>query len=44
MADIAFVVDSSGSIRETRFQIVKDYVKAIVNELEIAQDKVSQQL
>ena len=39
-ADIVFVVDSSGSIRESRFQLVKDYMKSVVSEMEIAPDKV----
>ena len=37
--DIVFVIDASGSIRRERFQIVKDFVKDIVDEMEIGSDK-----
>ena len=37
--DVVFIIDSSGSIRHERFQIVKDFVKGIVDELEIGSDK-----
>ena len=35
-----FVVDSSGSIRHSRFLMVIDYIKSVVAELEVAEDKV----
>ena len=34
------MVDASGSIRENRFDIVTDYAKSVVDELEVADDRV----
>lgn len=38
-ADVVFVVDASGSIRENRFQIVLEYVAGVINNLEVASDR-----
>ncbi|ELT92983.1 hypothetical protein CAPTEDRAFT_220507 [Capitella teleta] len=38
-ADIVFVIDSSGSIREHRYDMVLDYVKTIVDSMEVAPDR-----
>ena len=33
-------MDASGSIRENRFDIVTDFVKSIVDQMEVANDRV----
>jgi collagen type VI alpha len=38
-ADVVFVIDSSGSIRENRYDMVLDYVRSIVNSLEVSTDR-----
>lgn len=38
-ADIIFVVDSSGSIREARFQTVLEYVANITRQLEVSENR-----
>lgn len=38
-ADIVFVVDASGSIRENRFKMVLEYVAGVVDNLEVAMDR-----
>lgn len=38
-ADIVFVVDASGSIRENRFKIVLDYVAGVIDNLEVGKDR-----
>ena len=43
-ADIVFVVDTSGSIRENRFTLVRNYIISVVNEMEVSQDKVRKEL
>ncbi|XP_041102660.1 collagen alpha-6(VI) chain-like [Polyodon spathula] len=40
VADIMFVVDSSGSISEAGFKSMKDFIIALVNQSEIGKDKV----
>ncbi len=37
--DLAFIVDSSGSIRNERFPIVKDFIVSILQELDVRQDR-----
>ena len=39
MADIVIAIDASGSIRADRFTLVLNYVKAVVNSLEVAEDR-----
>ena len=38
-ADVVFVIDASGSIRQSRFQTVLEYVTTVVEQLEVAQDR-----
>jgi len=38
-ADITFVVDASGSIRERRFKMVLDYIAGVINNLEVGMDR-----
>ena len=38
--DLIFVVDSSGSIRQHRFEMVISYIKQVVDALEVADDRV----
>lgn len=37
--DLAFIVDSSGSIRSSRFEDVKEFISNITSNMEISQDK-----
>ena len=39
LADIVFILDVSGSIREKRFRLVQEFVIDVVNELEVHQDR-----
>jgi len=39
VADIVIAIDASGSIRQNRFTMVLDYVKTVVNSLEVAEDR-----
>ena len=38
-ADIVFMIDASGSIRQSRFQVLLDYVTNVTRELEIRADR-----
>ena len=38
-ADIVIAIDASGSIRQSRFAKVLDYVRNVVNALEVAEDR-----
>lgn len=39
MADIVFVIDSSGSIRSERFPRVLEFVESIVSDLDVHPDR-----
>ncbi len=39
MADIVFVVDSSGSIRSERFPLVMQFIESIVANLDVAEGR-----
>ena len=39
MADIVFVVDSSGSIRSERFPLVMQFIQSIVENLDVGQER-----
>lgn len=38
--DIIIAIDSSGSIRENRFPMVLQYIKKVVNDFDVADDRV----
>ncbi len=38
-ADIVFVLDGSGSIGSTNFDLCKDFVKKVIEQFEIGEDK-----
>ncbi|XP_031157288.1 collagen alpha-6(VI) chain isoform X1 [Sander lucioperca] len=40
LADVVFIVDESGSIGKTRFQLVRSFLHSMVNVLEVSQSKV----
>ena len=39
-ADVLFVVDNSGSVEMERFPVVKDFIKAIIRQLDVDSGKV----
>ena len=39
VADVIVMMDASGSIRRHRFEMFKDYIKAIISEFEVRPDR-----